>query len=118
MSVKLLHTIKEQVATLSLPEKEQLAAFLAEQLRQDAQGVNGHAATAEQEEMRQRRMAWLKTHQEEYGGQYVALDGDQFISTGRTLREAVEAARAAGHPQVFATYLSKPDEVAEWGGWA
>lgn len=116
MSVELLQTIKQQVATLSLPEKEHLASFLAEQLRHDAQ--NGHPVVAEPEELRQRRMAWLKAHQAEYGGQYVALAGDQLIGTGRTLREAVEAARAAGYPQAFATYLSKPDELAEWGGWA
>jgi orotate phosphoribosyltransferase-like protein len=118
MSVEVLHTIKQQVVTLSLPEKEQLAEFLAEQLRRDAQGHNGQAISPHNEELRQQRMAWLKANQAEYGGQYVALAGDQLISTGRTLREAIESARAAGHHNVFATYLAKPDEVAEWGGWA
>ena len=54
---------------------------------------------------------------EQHGGQYVALVGAQLISTGKTFREANEAARAAGCREAFVTYLPKPDEVIEMGGW-
>jgi hypothetical protein len=62
-------------------------------------------------------MELLKSHREEHGGQYVALDGDQLLALGSNYRIAKEKALAAG-PNAFVTYLSKPDEVAEMGGWA
>jgi hypothetical protein len=69
------------------------------------------------ETRRQEQMAWLKANAERHGGQYVALVGAQLISTGKTFREANEAARAAGCREAFVTYLPKPDEVLEMGGW-
>lgn len=68
--------------------------------------------------IRQLRMEWLKSHREELGGQYVALDGDQLLAVGSNYRVAREKALAAGKPNAFVTYLSKGDEVAEMGGWA
>ncbi|MGI9069238.1 MAG: hypothetical protein ACR2HX_22905 [Pyrinomonadaceae bacterium] len=79
---------------------------------QSLQGSNGG------EQIRQRRLGWLKSHREEYGGQYVALDGDQLLAVGPNYRIAREKALAAGKPTAFVTYLSKPDEIAEMGGWA
>ena len=72
---------------------------------------------ATRESRRQAQMEWLKANAEIYGGQYVALVGQQLIGTGRTFREAHEAARAAGGQDAFVTYLPKPDEVLEMGGW-
>ena len=74
-------------------------------------------AAASQETRRQEQMAWMKANAELHGGQYVALVGSQLISTGKTFREANEAARAAGCREAFVTYLPKPDEVIEMGGW-
>src|SRR6266478_2964998 len=65
------------------------------------------------EHLRKLRMEWLKSHREEYGGQYVALDGDQLLAVGANYRVAREKALAAGKPNAFVTYLSKPDEIAE-----
>ena|SRR5258708_513763 len=79
---------------------------------QSLHGSNGN------EQVRQRRMEWLKSHREEYGGQYVALDDDQFLAVGPNYRVAREKALAAGKPNAFVTYLSKADEIAEMGGWA
>ena len=73
---------------------------------------NGH------DETRERRIEWLKSHREDYGGQYVALDGDRLIAVGPNYRVAREKARVAGKTNAFVTYLSKPDEIAEMGGWA
>jgi len=68
-------------------------------------------------EVRRRRLEWMKAHRAEYGGQHVALDGAELVAVGRSYREAREKALAAGRPDAFVTYLPKPDEVAEWGGW-
>jgi hypothetical protein len=48
----------------------------------------------------------------------IALDGDQLLAVGPNYRIAREKALAAGKPNAFVTYLSKPDEIAEMGGWA
>ncbi|MBC8029233.1 MAG: hypothetical protein H7Z16_03905 [Pyrinomonadaceae bacterium] len=69
------------------------------------------------EQVRRRRMEWLKSNREEYGGQYVALDGDQLVAVAPNYRVAREKALAAGKSNAFVTYLSKPDEIAEMGGW-
>jgi hypothetical protein len=61
-------------------------------------------------------MEWLKSHCEEHGGQYVALDSDQLLAVGSNYRIAREKALAAGKPNALVTYLSKPDEIAEMGG--
>lgn len=74
-------------------------------------------AQAMMEIRRQHQMAWLKANAEEYGGQYVALVGEQLISVGETFRAANEAARAAGRRDAFVTYLPKPEEMLEMGGW-
>lgn len=68
-------------------------------------------------EIRRRRLEWLKAHRAEYGGEHVALDGVALVATGQSYREAKENALSAGKPDVFITYLPKPDEVAEMGGW-
>lgn len=121
MSTENLERIKEQAARLSTPEKAQLATFLTEQLQQaQQQHPTDSSSTAEESvhAVRLKRMEWLKAHRAEYGGQYVVLDGTVLIATGRNYREAREKALAAGLPYAFVTYLSKLDEVAEWGGWS
>lgn len=93
-------------------------------LAESATSQNGAEAAASvlpndatRETRRHEQMGWLKANAELHGGQYVALVGAQLISTGKTYREANEAARAAGCREAFVTYLPKPDEVIEMGGW-
>lgn len=69
------------------------------------------------ETRRQQQMEWLKSNVDQYGGQYVALVGEQLIATGKTFREANEMARATGCRNAFVTYLPGKDEVLEIGGW-
>lgn len=123
-----LEQIIEEAKKLPVEEQRRLRAAL------ETLDSNGEAQPANQEpspqkpqslhvnngddEIRQLRMEWLKAHREEYGGQYVALDGDQLLAVGPNYLIAREKALAAGKPNAFVTYLSKPDEVAEMGGWA
>ncbi len=116
MSADVMTAIKQQAAALTVQEKVQLATYLLEQTRLE-QLPQGNRITTDQD-IRQRRLAWLKTHRERYGGQYVALDGTQLLAVGPSYRAARASARAAGKPQAFVTYVSKSDEVAEWGGWS
>jgi hypothetical protein len=123
-----LEQIIEEAKKLTVEERRRLRAAL------ETLDSNGEAQPAGQEpsrrkpesqydsngneQVRQRRLEWLKSHREEHGGQYVALDGDQLLAVGPNYRIAREKALAAGKPNAFVTYLSKPDEIAEMGGWA
>ncbi|HKO95845.1 MAG TPA: hypothetical protein VJU86_02555 [Pyrinomonadaceae bacterium] len=123
-----LEQIIEEARRLPVEEQRRLRAAL------ETLDSNGEAQAANQEpspqkpqslhvnngddEIRHLRMKWLKSHREEHGGQYIALDGDQLLAVGPNYRIAREKALAAGKPNAFVTYLSKPGEIAEMGGWA
>jgi hypothetical protein len=112
-----LEQIIDEARSLSPAEKRKLRHVLDLELEQatsqdrahPTHSDNGDAAT------RERRLEWLKSHREEYGGQYVALDGDQFLAVGPNYRIAREKAMVVGKPNAFVTYLPKPDEIAEMG---
>jgi hypothetical protein len=123
-----LEQIIEEAKKLPVEDQRRLRAAL------EALDSNGEALSASEEPSarkpepahdsngneldRRRRMEWLKSHREEYGGQYIALDGDQLLAVGPTYRVTREKALAAGKTNAFVTYLSKADEIAEMGGWA
>lgn len=115
-----LEQIIDEAHSLSPAEKRKLRQVLdleLEQVESHDRAQPTHSVNGD-DETRERRLEWLKSHREEYGGQYVALDGDQLLAVGPNYRIAREKALAAGKPNAFVTYLSKPDEIAEMGGWA
>jgi hypothetical protein len=115
-----LEQIIDEARSLSPAEKRKLRQALdleLEQVKAQDRAQPTHTENGD-DEMRGRRLEWLKSHREEYGGQYVALDGDRLIAVGPNYRVAREKALVAGKPNAFVTYLSKPDEIAEMGGWA
>lgn len=113
MSVE-LESLKHQIAALPLQEKAQLAAFLTEQLQQSVAPPTAQGAG--DDEIRRRRLAWIKAHREEYAGQYVALDGDVLIGAGRTIREADEQARDMGIKHPFLVRITSEHETLS-AGW-
>jgi hypothetical protein len=121
MSVERLEIIKRQIVALSRQERAELSRFLAEQMAQDKTASATAPAPSNievaDETRRMRNMEWMKANGQEFGGQYIALENGRLVAMGRTLREAREAARAAGKPSAFITYLPKPDEALETGGW-
>ena len=78
------------------------------------QNINAQGFT--DEAIRQRRLQWLKSHREEYAGQYVALHGDVLVGHGRTIREAHDQARENGVMQPFLVHLSSETEIL-FAGW-
>ena len=115
-----LEQIINEARLLSPSEKQQLRDELELELERDQvkdQILTTQNGNRDDEQVRARRLEWLKTHREEYGGQYVALDRDMLLAVGPTFRAAREKALAAGKPGAFVTYLSKPDEIAEMGNW-
>jgi len=113
-----LEQIIDEARSLSPAEKRKLRQILDLELEQvKAQDRAELKPRENADEMRHRRLDWLKSHREEYGGQYVALDGDRLIAVGSNYRVAREKAVADGKPNAFVTYLPKPDEIGEMGGW-
>jgi Family of unknown function (DUF5678) len=43
-------------------------------------------------------MEWLQKHRAEYGGQWVALEGNQLIKAGRSAKEVHDFAKSVGIP--------------------
>jgi hypothetical protein len=115
-----LEEVLREARKLPPDERRELAETLLEEGVQSAAGAEvalaakGSGPTIE---VRRRRLEWMKAHRAEYGGQHIALDGATLVAVGRTYREAKEKALAVGRPGAFVTYLPKPDELAEWGGW-
>ena len=115
-----LEQIIDEARSLSPAQKRKLRQALdveLEQVNAPDRAQPTHSDNGD-DETRERRLEWLKSHREEYGGQYVAIDGDRLIAVGPNYRVAREKALAAGKTNAFVTYLSKPDEMAEMGGWA
>ena len=114
MSVELVETIKQQVVTLSRQERSELSRFLEEQQEKDNLQIAPAAVSRDElataARRRQQHLEWMKTHREEYGGQYVALDGDRLLGTGRNYPEAAAAAStsSAGQWALFMPKLRSP----------
>lgn len=116
MSVEVLDTLKQQAKVLSAKEKFVLANYLLAQAEQDKK-TESQNGTIMDEDVRRRRMEWLKANRENYGGQYVILDGNKLLGVAKNYPEGKQIAVKAGVPDAFVDYLSKPDEEGFIGGW-
>jgi Family of unknown function (DUF5678) len=120
MAAELLNDLMKRSSELSLSEKKRLASFLTEEVA----GNNGAPpetrmrfnAPENHSQHREQYLAWLIAHREEYGGRYVALDGDRLVGSGDTIRQAATAASQNGCLQPFLVYVPRP-EGEYWGGW-
>lgn len=54
-------------------------------------------------------MNWLSRHRAEYGGQWVALDGDRLIAHGPNAKEVFALAKADGAHLPLITYIEPVD---------
>ena len=102
MQVGTLEIIKQQIVMLSRQELTELSRFVS--ARQQSETPFNVEPTVKKEIValkRQQQTEWMKSHRQEYGGSYVALDGDRLLGTGRNYSEAAAAARQAGQPNAF-----------------
>ncbi|MEK7830755.1 MAG: DUF5678 domain-containing protein [Acidobacteriota bacterium] len=105
----------EVVRALSPEEQRQLLQEIKAERLQQSQSVNG---TAVVNHHRQREMRWFadKQNRAKYGGQWVALDGDQLLSYGDDLRQVFAEARAKGSELPFTGFV-EPLDALPFGGW-
>jgi hypothetical protein len=59
---------------------------------------------------------WLKQHQSEYAGAWVALEGASLIAQGASPREVLEAAKAQGYEQPLVVHIPSGPALP-FGGW-
>ncbi len=118
MSVTTVQTIKQQIALLSPQEQGEIQQFLATHTQRDSLSVAPPAETPDKETKRRLRAAWLAAHREEYGGMYVALDGDRLLGAGRNYPEAFDAAKQAGLKDPYVGFVYSANYEGSMGGWA
>lgn len=66
---------------------------------------------------RQQSINWIKAHRAEYGGMFVALDGDKLLGTGKRYGDALRIARQSGCPNAFIGDVLPLDYTGSMGGW-
>ncbi|CAN5252562.1 hypothetical protein BH20ACI1_BH20ACI1_27200 [soil metagenome] len=114
MQTQTLTRIKQQIISLDETEKQNLADFLAEELKTG----NKYRVfpTIPDDETRKRQLEWLKANREKYAGKYVALVGDKLVGEGKTIREAHEKAKENGFQNPFLTMIYSETDFP-FGGW-
>jgi hypothetical protein len=63
------------------------------------------------------RLEWLKSHRDEYGGQYVSLDRDTFGSRWSNLPQRETKGPCRRQTSWLHYQLFMSDEIAQMGGW-
>jgi hypothetical protein len=118
MATELLQDLMARSSELTPEEKQRLAQYLSEQVKnRNGDEDDGSPPVPQTDPLKgQLSVAWLKAHAEEYAGQHVALDGDQLVGSGRTLGDAQTAAKQNGYPQALLVHVP-PREGGTWGGW-
>jgi|CXWL01.1.fsa_nt_gi hypothetical protein len=69
------------------------------------------------EAKRQKSIAWIKSHRDQYGGKYVALDGDKVIGIGDRYGDALKLALKAGYKNAFIGNVLPLDFEGYLGGF-
>jgi len=64
---------------------------------------------------RAREFQWLREHGKEYGGHWVALDGDRLVASGTTAKPVFLAARQSGADPLI--HYVEPLDALPFGGW-
>jgi hypothetical protein len=103
-------TLFNQISRLPVSEKLKLRAFLDAQLKDPAEATNSvkfvEPILMPDPEPNRR---WMNEHAHEYGGQWIALDGDRLIAHGENAEEVFAAAEADGAYLPLVTYILPAD---------
>lgn len=110
MSAITFEQVLSQVKALPPEDADKLREYLNAQHQQD-KAVEKARALARAASMRDlsAEYRWIEEHRDEYAGQWVALKGDQLLSSSPRGKEAYDAAVAAGHPDAFMLLIELKD---------
>jgi hypothetical protein len=93
----------------SLLPKEENSLALAKDKDEDFK-------TEERKVKRQKSIEWIKNHRQEYGGLFVALDGDQLICTGKKYGDVYNLSIEKGYKNAFIGNVLPLDYEGYYGG--
>ena len=102
-----LDEVIEKTANLTSKERSELIQLLKEQERKISKSIKKNPSP---------NIEWLKKHQAEYAGNYVALKDGELIAFGGTIKEANSKARKKNIRDSLLHYIPAKDEEV-WGGW-
>jgi len=114
MQAETLTQLKQQIVSLNKFEKQDLAAFLAEEIK-DANDDQVLFSTPD-DEKRKSQLEWLKANREKFAGKYIALSGTELVGESETFRGAREQALEKGFQNPFVTFVYSENDVP-FGGW-
>lgn len=119
MSVEVLENLKSQAEEKLSPRERRLLAQHLVESAERAEGIDLGFSAESREEKRRLRNEWMKSeaNRKQYGGFYVALDGDKVVATGKNYPEATRAAKDAGIEDFVVDVVLPPEYVGEIGGW-
>ncbi|MCI0392332.1 MAG: DUF5678 domain-containing protein [Acidobacteria bacterium] len=103
-------TLADQITSLPISQKLKLRSMLDAQLKETGELTNGVKLVEPiklPDPAPSRR--WMNEHAQEYGGQWVALDGDRLIAHGENADEVFAAADADGAYLPLVTYIPPAD---------
>ena len=110
MSEMTKESLFNHIQSLPVGEKLRLRALLDDQLKSAAESANGVKFV---KPIRlpdpKPSQKWMDEHATEYGGQWVALDGDRLIAHGVNAAEVFSAADADGAYLPLVTYIPPAD---------
>lgn len=110
MSELTAETLINQITSLPLSEKVKLRAMIDDQLKNPDAAPNGvkfvKPIPLPDPEPNTR---WMNEHAHEYGGQWVALDGERLIAHGANAEEVFAAAKADGAYLPLVTFILPAD---------
>jgi hypothetical protein len=119
MAIDVVEDLKTRVLSLSPEDMRSLADFLGQEYTKKIASSKPSVPSKKvvvDEARSMETTEWLKLHQEQYEGQYVALVGTQLVGLGRTIRDAHIEAKSHGHPDAFLVYVPRRDGEY-FGGW-
>jgi hypothetical protein len=117
-----LDEIVEKTSELSSEQRRELIQLLQEQEKKNSlkSSLSISSVSVNLESNHKKNpdpnIEWLKKHQSEYAGNYVALKDGEFVAFGKTIKEADVKAKEKGVKKPLLHYIPAEDEEV-WGGW-
>jgi len=109
MSVLTIESILAEVNQLSAAERAKLIAQLNREPQNEYKIPEGRIISANAPYIdRTLEFQWMKEHEHEYAGQWIALMGDKLVAHGPVAKEVFAKARELGYPRAMVFLAETP----------
>lgn len=107
-----LNDVKEAITTLPIEERQQILNWLSNE--ENSNKINQNQSQSDIERYK-KIDNWLSENREKYMNQWVCLDGDKLISSGKDALKVHQQAKEAGIKAPFLEHII--NESMPFGGW-